>query len=152
MKVYKQSKWVLFKDIIGAFAGTFVVGLIANIFTSDMRIIILIACAILLILLYLALFSDNIKFEFANGEMAYYKKNKLKDIYALKECGFRYQVKTSNNGTDGISLYVIKDDEETFIDCTPLGQRQFYKMFEQIKEETELDSSPEKLQTIKKGE
>ena len=152
MIIFKQSKWVLFKDILSSFAGAFVIGIIANIFIDDMRYVVLIACIFLLLLLYMAIFSDNISFEFANGKMSYFKKNKLKETFILKECSFRYQSKSGRNTADSIMLYVTKNDsdQETFIDCTPLGHSQFYKMFDLIKKETDL--GPEVLVATNKGD
>ena len=153
MRVFKQSKWVLFKDIVGAFAGAFVAGIIAMFFTTDMRIIVPVAAAVLLIALYLAIFSDNIRFEFVNDEMSYFKKNKLVETFNVKKCNFRYEAKTGTRSGETVMLYVAREenlDKEIWIDCTPLGLSQFYAMFELIKKETNFE--PEKMVATKKGE
>ena len=161
MKTYKRGIlsfiWSLFLAIAAGVFLFFVVGW----FTDNAMIIYGISGAVMLIYLYMTVFSENIKFEIEEGKFRYYKRNKIREDVDLTESYIGYNVKTSDGSADHIYLYInTTSGEEKSINCTPLGVSKFYKMFDEMKRYAKEDTQKlnvknkddKKLQTKKKEE
>ena len=106
-----------------------------NIFISDPLFLLGIPTLVFLMLLYLAIFSENIHFELDDeGTLRYYKRGKLKNTYNLESCLVGYHSKSDGTSTD-ISLHIhdMRNSLEEIIDCSPIGERQFQDMYAKLK-------------------
>lgn len=141
MQVYKRSLWVMVKGLILAvfagFAGYFITGF----FTQDLRLIYGIPAALFLILTWLALVSENIRFELEpGGQLRYFKRGRLKHSCQLKNCGAGYRQRSENGifGSHDITLNLVDMEtaQQTSLDCSPLGPSRFERMFRAIEGHT----------------
>jgi hypothetical protein len=110
-----------------------------------------VSAAILLLLLYMVVFSDNLKFVIENGVFTYYQNNKRKLHINLGDYYITYQAKTTDGDTDSIRLYLIHQitHAEEEIDCTAIGLWKFEEMYEEMKKYA-LKQAGHRLETIKK--
>jgi hypothetical protein len=135
MKVYKRTIFSMVRGIIiSPFTGILVF-VLAQIFLS----IPLSAAAGIgtaAVLLYIAVFSENIHFELEdNGTFRYFQKGALKHTFKLSECRVGYYRRTEWGilGNNDISLKILDDEgDETNIEAGPLGTGQFEDMFEEM--------------------
>jgi hypothetical protein len=157
MVEFKRGLWSLIKSVVVAFITPVFVFFFVLFFVDNYMIPAAIAGAAFIFLFYLALFSERIKFQIENGELRYYKNEKLKNTFVIKETYFRYRIKSTNDGSGtshDINLYAsdmkAPEENEVQIDCSPIGMRKFEKMFDLLSSES--DSKPAKLKTKKKEE
>lgn len=132
MKEYKPALLVTLKNLISApFAGA-VVLIVCGFFTENPIILYGIPAVVTLLILAMSLGGSGIKFTISEaGEFCYYKRNKLKERFDLRECYVGYRART-----DGMYLdlqVVDANGEETILDGEPLGNKRFFKMYEHAK-------------------
>jgi len=138
--VFKRTVFSMLKGIIGApFAG-FVVVIVASFFNLGETTLFLLGAAGAVIILYITIVGENIRVEVDLRELRYYKGSKLKESYVLENIGVGYysRVERGLMGNENLLLKVRKFDtqDETSLDCSPLGQKQFYKLFEYLEAHT----------------
>lgn len=146
MQIYKRSIWGMLKGLIAAPVTTVLVFFVLNYFSNSVLLVLGIPALILVILLYITLFSERIRFELEeSGELRYYKNGRLKEQLFLPDCQAGYYRK-SNSGEHDISLKLLNQTtgREIGIDCSPLGLRRFEELYAQIKSAT--TEEPEVLQ------
>ena len=155
MTVYKRTVFELIRGIMSALFAGFAVGLVLSFIVKPMIIALLPAAAVLLVLGYMAIFKENIRFELEESQMRYYQNGALKHTFALENCTTRCRFKTETSllMIHDIDLYITDSsadpDTEIPIDCSPIGKWQFSQLYKQIQE-----YSPEtvpKLETTKKN-
>jgi hypothetical protein len=137
MKVYKRTVFSLLVSIIiapfGGLAAWFIVGIFIKIAAVYYAAGILAFAA----LLYMAIFSENVYVELDDdGNFRYYKRAALLEEYKISECrvGYRRKSDRSFPVSHDIKLQIIdKNEEEHFIDCSPLGLTQFTELFDELK-------------------
>ncbi|MDR2528730.1 MAG: hypothetical protein LBD04_06925 [Synergistaceae bacterium] len=138
MQVYKRSLWVMVKGLIYAPPSGFVVYIAARFFTDNDAIAGGLGVLMFLSLAYLSVFSENVYFELEqNGVFRYYKRGKLQSAHDVKKCQVGYRRKSSSSflSTDDIQLDIQEEGKEKVtIDCSPIGETRFYKLFEKLDE------------------
>jgi len=130
------------KGIIIAPCSATLIYVVLGFFVSDARIQYGVAAAVLLMLLYLAVFSENIRFELEpDGTFRYFQKGKLRNSFRLEDCLVGYSRKSEGTSHD-ILLQVVclENGQEETIDCSPIGLRRFEKMFQEIKGHTKEEA------------
>ena len=135
MQVYRRSLWIMLKGIIMAPCAAVVAYFILNIFINNTMAVLGIPALIFIALIYMAIISENIRFELEpNGTMRYFKKGKLRKIYNLEEYLIGYRSQSDGAGSD-ITLHIVHAESgtEEHIDCSPIGSRKFSNMYTQIK-------------------
>ena len=144
MQVYKRSIFGMLKGIIFAPCTAALIYFGLNFFMDDPKIIYGVPSLIFIALIYMAIFSENIRFELdSDGTMRYFKKGKLKHTYILEKCRVSYHSKSDGTGRD-ITLHIVHIESglDDSIDCSPLGSRKFNDMYARlkacIKEEPEI--------------
>ena len=150
MIVFKRGPLELIKSLVIAVVTGVMIAFIGSIFTESI-ILYIIAIAISVILIYMAFNGENIKFEIDGEQFRYYQKNKLKNIYDINNCSFRYNAKGTDGDYDDINLYIsnIENPEhEECIDCSSLGFDKFNEMFEVLTK----DKAPAIMEAVKKEE
>ena len=135
--VYKRTIFSLLKGIIGApFAGICAIIVCGMFITENMNILFCIGGGITLLILYITIFSEHIRLEADDRELRYYKRGKLRKTYALDNIsvGYRTKVQSGLMGNEDLTLriYVIDEDRETTIDCSPIGLRKFHSLYEHL--------------------
>jgi hypothetical protein len=137
VKTYKRSLFELGKGVVIAFfvgaAAYVVIGIFASAALFSLGIPILATLA----LLYIAIFSEDIYFELEpDGLFRYYKRRVLQNTFNLKQCCIAYHRKSEGGfpPTHDITLTIVDagGDEETGLDCSPLGLGQFNEMFAEM--------------------
>jgi hypothetical protein len=135
MKEYRRSFFSLIKGIIIAPFGGLVAAIILHFFLSAF-ISYITGGAITAILLYMAIFSENIRFELdGDGTFRYFKKGALRNTFNLSEYRIGYYAKTESGvfGNNDIQLKLLNTEgEETDIEATSLGTSRFYSMFAEM--------------------
>ena len=98
----------MLKGLVLAVAAAVAAYVIASIFIANAALVLGIALLVLLVLVYSAVFSENIRFELEGGELRYYRGRRLKQRFALADCAIRYQTHTEGGFpvTHNINLYV----------------------------------------------
>jgi hypothetical protein len=96
--------------------------------------------------LYITVFSEDIYFELrTDGLFRYYKRRVLQNTFNLKNCYITYRRKSESGfpPTHDITLTIVNadDGEETGLDCSPLGLRQFNEMFREMENFTIKDTA-----------
>ena len=139
--VFKRSAFTMIWGIVAAPFSGFVVWLVVGWFLGDYPIIPYLAGLLtILIILYVSIFSERIKFEIDNNELRYYKGKRLRETHVLADIGVGYHTKIYRGvGGDNdlkLKIYNYNTDKESTIDCSPLGQSRFYKLYSCIKERT----------------
>lgn len=155
MKVYKRGAWSLTKSLGLAIAGPVLLALVLSWLFTNPLIVFGIPAAILLWLLYMSVFSENIRIELDGDLLRYFKSNKLKAEYYLPECSMRLKRLSRRSGatTDYHHyLYITRlsgeQQGEESIDCTPLGYSKSEDLFSQLKgqldfgEDVRLEAAP----------
>ena len=145
MQVYKRSLWVMLKGLLMAPCTAVLVFFVLNMFVGNSLILYGVPVLVFIVLIYMALFSENIRFELdGDGTMRYFKKGKLKKTYKLEEYLLGYHSKSDGTGHD-ISLRIlhVESGEEESIDCSPIGARRFSDMYSSLKAHT--NEEPEVL-------
>lgn len=132
MQKYKRTTFSLIRGVvISPFSGLLV-------FFLGQILLPVWICAILAVIItgviaYIAVFSENIYCELDdNGAFRFFQKGSLKNSFELGKCRIGYQRKTEWGilGNNDIKLQIIDDEnEETFLDASPLGTTQFDDMF-----------------------
>ena len=140
MSVYRRSLWGMLKGIIGAPLAGVLVFFVLNMFVRDPRIQLGVPVLVMLAILYISIFSENVRFEVdGDGTFRYYKKGKLRETYRMEDCVVGYR-RSSDGGlfaSHDINLQVLTaDGRETFIDCSPIGPRRFEQMYQQLRAHT----------------
>lgn len=128
MKTYKRGIGGLIMGLLSAPAAAFFLLVVLRNFLSPFLTIVLSIIAFILIL-YLTIFSENIKF-IVNDEkkiLTYYKNRKIVKDYNLKNANLSYNMKLGKHS----SVIDLKIDDD-IIDCEPLGANQFLKMYEHL--------------------
>lgn len=128
--VYKRSISKMIFSIIGAPIGGVIVAGITSFFL-DTKIAVGIGIFVCLVLIYMAIFSDSIKFEIEGTTLRYFAKNKLVKEYELKGANVSYNIRQSSTADD-VNLYINGD----IIDCAPLGLNKFDMMYAEIEKLT----------------
>ena len=144
MQTYRRSKWVLIKGIVSAPAAALLVFAVLTYFSDNPLIVLGIPCAILLLVLYMSLFSENIFFELdETGKFRYFKRGRLKKEYNLRRCLVGYRMKSESGiwGNHDITLQIQALDApenpfDDYIDCSPLGPGRFDAMFDRMRQFT----------------
>lgn len=134
MRVYKRSMWVMFKELVSAPAAGLVVYFVAGFFTNSAPIAYGVSALVTLAVGYLATFGGNIRFELdPGGVFRYYKGGKLQSSHNITKCHISYRCESVSGlwGSDDIELQ-ISSDEDSCIDCSPLGLGRFHEMFEEM--------------------
>lgn len=151
-KEYKSSLYIIIKNIIyGIFGGAFAT-FIASIWL-ELTYSIAIGGTLGLLIIYFAVFGDNIRLLIDDEKLRIYRFRKLKHEFDLNEVSFSARIKTTYDsaGSDSdCTLNVTKKDGETVsIDCSMLGARRFYRLLDDL----EINNgAPTKLETKKKKE
>lgn len=140
--VYKRPIFQLIKSIVIAICFGVAWYFIVPMFTSNVLIVYGGLALATLALLYMAFFSENIRFEIEGSQLRYYQKGKLRNTFELKDCGYSYRVKHSSS-TDSIDLCLQPADgsDALDIDCASLGDSRFYKMIEHIERYAHKDET-----------
>ena len=144
MQVYKRSFIVMIKGLVMAPCAAVLVYIVLSIFVDNYMILLGVSALVFLAILYITIFSENIRFEVNDdGTMRYFKKGKPQKIYILEEYRFGYNSKSDSISSDIIlNILHIESGEEEYIDCSPIGLRKFSDMYEKLKkyskEETEV--------------
>ena len=135
MKVYKRSLWSMLFSILLAPCAAVVVYIALNFFINTFWILICASALAFIILLYMAVFSENIRFELDdNGKMRYFKKGILKNTYELEQYLLSYHSKNGGGGTNiTLHFHHIDSGKEESIDCSPLGKSCFADFYAEIK-------------------
>ncbi|CAM3115739.1 hypothetical protein STFE110948_02780 [Streptobacillus felis] len=128
--VYKRSILKMLWALVGAPIGGLIVGGLSTYFLSQTMGIAL-GVFITLVLVYMNVFYDDIKFEVEGTKFRFYKRNKLVKEYELKGAEVTYNIKQSNTADD-MNLHINGDT----IDCAPLGLIQFKTMYAEIEKLT----------------
>ena len=138
MKTYRRSLWILFKGLLMAPCAAVLLYFILNIFTTSKLILYGIPSLAFLLLLYIVIFSENIRFELDDtGILRYFKRGKLKKTYVLEEYLFGYRSRSDSTSTDvTLNILHIESNTEESIDCSPIGPRQFSDMYDRVKSYT----------------
>ncbi|EFS29143.2 MULTISPECIES: hypothetical protein [Fusobacterium] len=127
MTTYKRKITNLIVGLLSAPAAAFFLLAILRYFLSPLIMLIISGIAFILIL-YLTIFSDNIKFVIDEEDktMIYYENGKVVKEYDLKNASLSYNMKFGHSAV----IDLIINGEK--IDCEPLGERQFEKMYHQL--------------------
>ena len=135
MKVYKRSLWVMVKGLLMAPCAAAIACFFLSMFVENALVLMGVPALIFLALIYMAIFSENIRFELEdNGTLRYFQKGKLKKTYKLEEYLFGYH-KKSDSMTSDITMNImhVESGAEESVDCSPLGASRFASMYEEIK-------------------
>jgi len=155
MKIYKRTFMKLIGGIISAPITTvmlFAFGLFllqffdyAWLFYTSIVVSILVGVFIL----YQTIWGDKIRIEITeSGKFTYYRRNKIISEYDLAKSQFGYHHKTTSGSTSKLALNIAQEGKEpASLDCEPLGDIQFYKMYEYM--ERFSTPEPQKIETIK---
>jgi hypothetical protein len=155
MQIYKRTVFSVIRGVIIApFTGlaVFVVG--QFFLPRLLGLLGLVGLIVALAVLYVTVFSENIRFELdSDGKFRYYKMGKLKNEFKLQGYGIGYRSKTERGllGSSYINLKLQDEHGElTEIDAGPLGNTQFHKMFEEMEKFTATDAETLSVNTGKK--
>ena len=150
---FKRSAISLIWSLILAVGGSVAIFFLSLIFFDEITVInFVIAGAILLVMGYMSIFSENISFELSGSSFKYFKRGKLKKELDLKKYTAGYKTRHSEGTADDLSLYLSPVDgkgEEIVIDCTPIGTNKFHKMYELMRANS-AETPPEKMKTVTK--
>jgi hypothetical protein len=135
MRTYKRSTFGLVKSIVQAPVSGVLVFFITQFFLP-VPVCLILGLAVAAILLYMALFSENIFFELEDdGVFRYFKRGKPENTFDLKNCRIGYYRKSESGfaGNHDINLRILDGEgTETSIDAAPLGVTGFHEMFEEM--------------------
>ncbi len=149
-KEYKSSLFIIIKNIVYGIVGGAFAGFIATIWLDPLYCI-LIGSGLGLLLIYFAVFGDNIKLVIEDDKLYVYRFSKLKYEFNLEEVEINARIKTTYDsaGSDSdCTLNVVKETGETVrVDCSMLGVTRFYRLLEDLKI---TDNVPTKVVTKKK--
>ena len=141
MTVYKRSLWKLFTSLILAplapLAVFFIIMWLLQFFPYEWLYytMYILPIVIFLLILYMTIWSDNIRFIITKDKMLeYYKRGKLVQTFDLATTSIGYHhVQYTSGGTQKLSLKLIDSHgATTILDCEPLGSSQFHRMFEEM--------------------
>jgi hypothetical protein len=120
--------------IVAPFGGLFVF-LLAQILLP-VPLCAVLGVAVTAIIVYIAVFSENIYFELDNdGTFRYFKKGTLQNTFELSKYRTGYYRRTEWGifGSNDIKLKLLDaEGKETGIDAGPLGTAQFDEMFKEM--------------------
>lgn len=140
MQVYKRTLWMLLKGLLLAPFAAAAAYFIGSIFIANTTLLLALAALIFVALVYLAIFSENIRFELEDGTLRYYQRGKLRHEFDLDSCAAGYRRKSERGllGSHDITLEIadLATGQETFLDCSPLGLGGFERMFAAIESRT----------------
>jgi hypothetical protein len=129
----------MFRGVIISPLSGILVYLLAQIFLP-VTLCAVLGIVVAALLMYMAVFSENIHFELEdNGTFRYYKKGTLENTFELSKCRIGYYRKTEWGifGNNNIDLKILDaKGEETKIEAGPLGTGQFEDMFEEMEKHT----------------
>ncbi|MDR1409454.1 MAG: hypothetical protein LBJ12_04140 [Oscillospiraceae bacterium] len=154
MEVYQRNAWGFIKGLGLTVGGSAALAVLLYMFTANYWLAVGVGLVVFALLLYITIFKDAIRFELENGMMRYLVRGKEEHRFNLAQCAARYQIKTNNGSAGSISLYIseLKSDgqygEEIYIDCEPLGETQFMKLFASM-EKTSKVMEPRQLEIQK---
>lgn len=114
-----------------------IIAVVANYFSSQI-LSITVALIAYIIMMYIVIFSENIKFIVDDDKktLQYFKNGKLEKEYNLVGAKLGYNITTKRSqGATRIDLE-INDD---IINCEPLGQMQFNRMYEHLENLAEVE-------------
>jgi hypothetical protein len=110
------------------------------------RVSFLLGVAAGAVLLFMAFFSENIRFELDDdGAFRYVKRGRLENSFALGLCriGYRRKSQAGIFGNNDISLKILDGEgKETDLDASPIGTVQFMSMFEKMEKYAIKDEEP----------
>jgi hypothetical protein len=136
MEVYKRTVFSMIKGIIISPLSGILVFLLAQILPIPVPLCALAGIVVAALLLYMAVFSENIYFELEDdGTFRYFNKGTLKNTFELSKCSIGYHRKTEWGifGSNNIDLKILDaEGKETGIEAGPLGTGQFEDMFEEM--------------------
>jgi hypothetical protein len=140
VKTYKRTVYELIKGfIIAPFTG-FAVYIVLGLFVHNVILGLGIPLLIALGILYITVFSENIRFELEpDGVFRYYQRSTLQNTFNLKTCYVWYHRKSESGlpPSHDITLKIqdtTTGEGEIGIDCGPLGLNQFDEMFADMEE------------------
>ena len=155
MCTYRRSVWKLFLSILLLPLAPFAVCMVFLFFlqffpfTWLFVVMIIVTAGILLYGLYNIIWGDRISFTISEtGQCQYFQGGKEKHTFALSSCDIGYhRVKDMNGGLYSLKIRITDSaGTTTVLDCEPLGNRQFDKMFSQMQEFNR--SEPDRLDPI----
>lgn len=131
MQVFKRSIITLIWGVLGGAALAVIIFIVGSIFTNNSMLLIGIGVVVMLLVWYLSIFSEAIRFELdSDGQFRYYKRGKLRNEFKLRECGIGYLRRSSGSTNHDIQLKILDSNGElTCLDASPLGASRFDKMF-----------------------
>lgn len=141
MKVYKRSVFKFMLSLLSIFVFPPILFIILYTIWGNIWFCGLISLACFLVLLFIILLDENIRFElYEDGKFRYYVANKLKKEYFLQaDTYLSCKIVSGNKSETEISLY-INDDS---IDASPLGAYKFDLMYTDM--QTFIEKKPIKL-------
>lgn len=134
MKVYKRSVFKIILSLIQSIFGGLIVGLLVGYFSGKTNYAIISFAIVEVLLLFMIVSSDRIRFELDGKKFRYYKKNKLVSEYDLENSKIGYHTVTGGNSSK-LDLY-INDD---VIHCEPLGRFKFDEMYNDLEKIVGVD-------------
>jgi hypothetical protein len=145
METYKRSTFNLVRSILIAPFTGIVAYIIAQVFLPE-RVSFFLGMAAGAVLLYMAFFSENIRFELDDdGVFRYVKRGRLENSFALGSCKIGYRRKSQSGilGNNDINLKILDGEgKETDLDASPIGTDQFMGMFEKMEKYAIKDEEP----------
>jgi hypothetical protein len=145
MLTFKSSAFIIVKNIIYGVFGGGVAALIASWFL-DLTVAVAIGAVLGLLIIYFALFGDNIRVVVGDGEFSVFRGRKLKHSFKLNEVGFHASIRTKNGDSDCTLTVEQADGTKTSIDCGMLGASRFNRLLDAL---GVADSEPIAVKTTK---
>lgn len=123
--------------LISVHLAAIIIAVIVNYFLSQTLSIIL-ALIAYIIMMYITVFSENIKFivDEEKKTLQYFQNGKLIKEYNLVGAKLGYNITTKRN--QGATKIDLQIDDDT-IHCEPLGQIKFNTMYEQLEKLAEVE-------------
>lgn len=130
---FTSSKFVVIKSFLTTMIGSLVFGFIVFIFTNNEQYA-LIASAVLIVLFLLVSISEwRFRLEVDNNHLYEYRGSRLKQDIDLNGASMSSRTKQGGNniGVD-CKLEITNGDMISYVDCTPLGKREYYRFLEML--------------------
>ncbi|MDR3313871.1 MAG: hypothetical protein LBS96_05370 [Oscillospiraceae bacterium] len=150
MKVFRRTIFSMIKGLAVAVFGAAAAAVILYAVTVNAALAGLVGVALLAVLLFIVIFSENIRVEVEDGQLRYFQRGKLKTDLRLAEYAVRYVIRSSQGSTDAMNVYFtpLAGGDEIVIDFDPLGRKQFDALWALL-EENCAGQEPTKIETKK---
>lgn len=148
MTIYKRGIFSMLFALVSIHFAAIIIAVIVSYFLSQLLSII-IALIAYIVMMYIVIFSENIKFIVDEDKktLQYFQNGKLIKEYDLVGARLGYNITTKKNqGATRIDLE-INDD---IINCEPLGQMKFNRMYGQLENLAEVEPIKLKVGNIEK--